>query len=502
MMLGVIGISLIILLSACFNYTNLSVARSLTRAKEVGIRKVVGAFRHQIFTQFILEAMLVSLLSLGMAYILLQFIMEYTGFGSGSPPDRYMLLYFLLFSLFAGLLAGTLPAWILSSFQPVRALKNLTTVKLFGSVHLRKSLIVIQFVMSLVIIIFLSVTYRQFSYMTHADYGFRSKNILTIPLQGSSYQLLSHEIGQLNGVERISATSTNLGRDVTGVIEAKMQPASEPIQIGYYAVDAHFIENMDLHLLAGHTFPENTSASGQHMIINEKASLALGLENPTEAPGKVLWINDSIQVLIAGVVKDFHYQPLSNPIGPVVFLYFPQAFNYLNVKVNDTHPALLIQHIEQAWKKVNPTEPFAYSWFEDDLYRHHAAWDTVSTLAFLAFVAVSIACLGLLGMVTFTAETRRKEVSIRKVMGAGVWDVVVLLSKSFATLLIVAGLIALPIGYLSGSIFLHNFAYRVDVGAEVLLISIVVLLTIGLLAIVSQTYRVAVANPADTLRNE
>lgn len=502
MVAGVISISFIILLSACFNYTNLSIARSLTRAKEVGIRKVAGAFRYQIFMQFILEAIVISLLSLGTACLLLMVIIDYTPFGPETPPDKYMFLYFLVFSLFAGLLAGSLPAWVLSSFLPVRALKNLTTIKLFGSVNLRKSLIVAQFVMSLVITIFLMVTYRQFNYMTHADYGFSSKDILTIPLQGISYTLLSSELSKVNGVERISATSTNLGRDVTGNMEVKVEPGSNPVQLGYYAVDANFIDNMRLQLLAGHTFPATASPTEKSIIINERVLASLGIKTPVEAIGRLLWMNDSSQVQIAGVLKDFHYQPLSNPIGTMALYYNPEAYNYIHVKVAHTHSPLLIQQLEQAWKKINPSQPFTYSWFEKDLNERRGAWDLISTLGFLAFVAITIACLGLLGMVTFTAETHQKEISIRKVMGASVWDLVVLLSKSFVILLLVAGLIALPLGYLSGTIFLYNFAYRVDIGAEVLLISFMGLLAIGLLAIGTQTYRVAAANPSDILRNE
>jgi putative ABC transport system permease protein len=502
MVAGVISISLIILLSACFNYTNLSIARSLTRAKEVGIRKVAGAFRYQIFMQFILEAIVISLLSLGVACLLLMVIIDYTPFGPETPPDTYMFLYFLVFSLFAGLMAGTLPAWVLSSFQPVRALKNLTAINLFGSINVRKSLIVSQFVLSLVATVFLMVTYRQFNYMIHADYGFSAKDILTIPLQGTSYPLLSSELSKINGVERISAISTNLGRDVTGTMELKVQPSSNPVQVGYYAVDANFIATMRLKLLAGHTFSATASSAEKHIIINERTLAALGIKTPVEAIDRVLWMNDSSQVRIAGVLKDFHYQPLSNPIGTMALYYNPEAVDYLNVKVTHIHSSLLIQQLEQAWKKINPSQPFTYSWFEKDLNERRSAWDLISTLGFLAFLAITIAYLGLLGMVTFTAETRQKEISIRKVMGASVWDLVVLLSKSFVILLLVAGLIALPLGYLGGTVFLYNFAYRVAIGADILVISFVGLLAIGLLAISTQTYRVAAANPADILRNE
>ncbi|QHT70431.1 FtsX-like permease family protein [Rhodocytophaga rosea] len=507
MIFTVIGITFIILLSACFNYTNLSIARSLNRAKEVGIRKVAGAFRYQIFMQFMAESILVSLLALGFAFVFLRLMMDYAPFRHEIIPDipisADLLISFLLFSVCAGAIAGALPAWVLSSLEPVRVLKNLSTLKLFGSINLRKSLIVVQFVLSMVITIFLTVIYRQFNYMATADTGFRQENILTIPLQGVEYKALRTDLQNLAGVEYVSATSATLGKHVSGTTSLQITKQATPIEVNYYFVDEDFIATMDLKLLTGNTFAIQTAnnSTEKAIVVNEKALEALQLPLG-QAIGQQVWMNDTTQVTIAGVIRDFHYQPMGSPIRPMMLRYRPSAFAYIQVQVNPLQAESLVPQIKHIWQTHNRLVPFAFSWLQEDLYENRAAWGTVSLLGFLSFMTITIAWLGLLGMVTYTAQVRQKEISIRKVMGASEWKLVVLLSKGFLKLLLFAGMIAIPIGYVSGYIFLNNFAYRVSVGLEVILLSFLALLSIALVAIGSQTYKVASSNPANILRNE
>ncbi len=506
-LLAEVLIGFIILLSACFNYTNLSIARSLNRGKEVGIRKVAGAFRHQVFYQFILESVLIAFLSFALAYFFLNLMIDHAPFiGEMSLPDLSfnsgIFLWFILFTLFTGLLAGALPAWILSSFKPVEVLKNLSNIKLFGGNNFRKGLIIIQFTLALVTTIFTAISSRQFNYIATADPGYDRENLLIIPLQGADHKILSAEISRLSAVQNITATSTMLGRNTSGRSNVRLQPGTDPIQMDYYAVDQNFIAAMNLKLLAGTTFPGNINIQGEKfVIVNETAIRILNLKAPIDAVGKSILLNDTTQVQIAGVLKDFHYQGLAVQNGPLMLRYRPEDYNFLAVKTIAAN-AEVVSEIETIWKNNFPQQPFTSSWFGEDLYKRQSASDTVSMLGFLAFMCITIACLGLLGMVIYNTETRRKEIGIRKVMGASVAAIVSMLSKSFVKLVVIAGLIGLPISYLCGFFFLNIFANRINISFGSLLLSFLGLLAIVLITISSQIFKIATANPVHSLRRE
>ena len=505
--LAEIAISFIILLSACFNYTNLSLARSLKRGKEVGIRKVAGAFRFQIFFQFVVESLFITFLSLALACLLLQLMMDYAPVSSELvPPDASLnfglLTWFFVFSLFAGLLAGVLPAWALSSFKPVEVLKNLSNIKLFGSNGLRKGLIVVQFTLSLVIIIFTLVFFKQFNYMATANPGFDARNILTIPLNGADPQLLRNEIAQLKGVAGVSAASTNPGKSSSGAVAIKQKPADESINMEYYDVDANFISEMGLSLVTGATFKEHSSNTETEVILSETALKTLHFKSATEAINEVLWLGDSSRVKIAGVIKDFYHRGLETPYRPLVLRNRKAEFNYLNIRAVSAHDKALVASIEAIWKKMNPVQPFEGSWLYDDIYARKSAWGTVSILGFLALIAVTLACLGMLGMVVYSTETRKKEIGIRKIMGASVTAIIGLLSKSFLRLVVIAGLIALPVSYVLGYLFLNLFANRITIGFGILSLSFISMLLLSLLIICSQVYKAAIENPVKSLRTE
>ena len=237
------------------------------------------------------------------------------------------------------------------------------------------------------------------------------------------------------------------------------------------------------------------------MILNETAIHSLNFKTPANAIGKTIWLNDTAQVSIAGVLKDFHFQTLAVQLGPLVLRYQPQAFNSLLVKTSAANTTI-VSEIEKIWKNIYSQQPFKSSWLKEDQYERQAAWSTVSMLGFLAFMTITIACLGLLGMVIYNTETRRKEIGIRKVMGASVAAIISLLSKSFLKLVIIAGLIALPIGYVCGFLFLGIFANHVDIGFDSLIFSFLGLLVLVLITISSQIFRVATANPVKSLRTE
>ena len=498
-----IAIAFVILLSACFNYTNLSIARSFNRGKEIGVRKVSGAFRFHIFWQFIIESLLVCLLSLAMAYVLLQLIIDHAPFSQEMIPDNFsfdisLFGWFLVFAFFTSLLAGALPAWALSSFKPVHVLKNLASIKLFGGNAFRKGLIITQFVLSLVIIIFSQTFSRQFNYMEAADPGYSRDDRISIPVNAEDVSILSTEMGRISAVEKVTASSGQLGRDATGYTQVKKQPGDQALSIAHYDIDTGFITGMQLKLLAGNNFSRMSNASGeQYVIINEKAAEILKFKTAAESIGQQIWLDDSIQASVAGVVNDFYFRGVDEAIQPLLLRGRSQNFHLLTIKMR-SQAKEAVNAIEKVWKKYNPDQAFTYSWLQES----KSAWETVSMLGFLAFIAVTLACLGLLGMVTYNIERRRKEISIRKIMGANTTIIVSMLSKGFLKLVLIAGCIALPISYILGYLFLNIFANRIQLGVATQLISLAGLFLIALLTMVTQIYKVAIANPAASLRTE
>nr|WP_295869018.1 ABC transporter permease [uncultured Chitinophaga sp.] len=506
--LGEIAVGLALLVCACFNYINLSIVRSLQRAREVGVRKVNGAYRWQVFMQFIVESVIMCVLALLLAVALLILAEHYTtvgiGFLSGAPVDFMLIGWFLLFSVLTGVLAGIIPAWALSSFQPAKVLRNMVDIKLFGGLGLRKTLIVIQFSLSLTAIIFFVTVYRQFAYKAAFNMGFARENILNVPLADADFQLMKDRMMQVKGVEMITASSGTLGVPRhSGFMQVKTAVNGNRMQAGYYAGDADFLKVMQLKLLAGSGFPATMPRDHeQYVIVNEQMVKAMNLASPSDAIGKAIWLSDSAMVSIIGVIKDFNYQPIEAPVFPMAIRFVPGQFTQLQVLVNTHDKEALTAGIKKAWQEMHPGETFSAEWMSDLMHEKTSGKEPVSGLAVLVFMITVIAALGLLGVVSYTTFTRRKEIGVRKVMGAGVSGLVLLLSRNYLRLILLAGLIALPLGYLGSRLFLQIFANRISIGFFTLAGSFVALLGIALLAIISQTWRAARSNPVDVLRND
>lgn len=501
------AIGLIILISACFNYTNLSIARSLNRGKEVGIRKVSGARRWNVFGQFVLESLIVAIISFGLAFVFLQLLTDFMPLSAEILPDGYhfdfsLFIWFLVFTLFAGLMAGIIPAWTLSSFKPVQVLKNLNTIKLFGTNGLRKSLIVVQFVLSLVIILFTLTFSRQFDYMANADPLFNRANIFNVQMQGMQAELLEAELRSISGVQKIAVASELPGKNTSGTVTFKQSPSDQPISVNYYDANADFIAMLNLKFVAGNSFtPIATNAIEQYTIINEKMLPLLSVKTADEAIGKQLLLNDTIPVQVIAVVRDFYFQGMEWTPGPLLLRNRQASVNQLMVKTT-AETAQLRSAFELAWKKIFPYQEFKGDWYLQSTSARYSAVSTMSMLGFLAFITISIACLGLLGMVTYVTQTRYKEIGVRKVMGAGVSTIMVILSKGFIKLVFIASAIGLPLGYLAGYFFLNIFSNRVTLGVDLLVYGFAGMLLLVLLTISWQIYKVAVANPVEALKNE
>jgi putative ABC transport system permease protein len=505
---GIIALS--VLLLAIFNYINLTLARSLSRGREVGVRKIIGAKRSQLVYQFLLESVLSMLLSLALAYGIFQQIKQLSVVEriTGEVQwDASLWLICMGFSLIVGMLAGIIPARVLSAFGPVQALKSENRINLLKGLKLRKVLTVAQFSASLVALVFILVLYRQTSYMATASYGFNQKNILNIPLQGQSYGLLAQAFASQAGVERVSATSTLLGMRAKGQMVWRKRMAAtsgtDAVTTFTYAVDTNFVSIMGLTLLSGRNLQiADRDSTKPFVLVNEEAIRIFGLGDPSQAIGQTLWLNDSTEIQIAGVIKDFRYQSFLFPMAPLMLRYQPDAFNYMNVKVANTISDNIIPALERVWKRINPYQPFYAEWFEQQLYEQNFQREDQLFMGMLTGMALSIACLGLLGIVMYSTQTRTKEVAIRKVVGASIGEIVLLLSKEFIGLLLIAGVIGLPLGYYVASLFIQQYAYHITIGFGTLIICFILLLVLGGLAIGSQTVRAALTNPARSLRTK
>lgn len=504
------GFALLILLAACFNYTNLTIARALTRAKEVGIRKIVGAKRSQIFVQYVFESVLLSLLALTFAWIILSFIVRYGPFNddyefipSAFHYNTTFIAWSVIYALFTGLLAGTSPAWILSAFTPLRVLKNLSTAKILGKVSLQKTLIVFQYSLSLVVIIFLFAFNRQFSFMANANPGFTKANMMIVPVNGVDEQIMAQKINNVSGVKSVAATSASFSKHFSGMnMPVWLSNQKDAIGVNYYFADANFISSMDFDFVAGRNFSFRSPGNKeQDILLNEKAAHALGFADAAKAVGEKVWLNDSTQLQITGVLKDFHYENPGKPIAPLAFRTKQGAYNYLYVKTEgDKEP--LEGRVLAALRSLHAASPFTVSWLDDDLNKANSQTATISLLGFLGFIALAIATLGLLGLVVYTVEVKGKEISIRKIIGASETQLVTILSKSFIKLLFIAGFIAMPIGWLLSAMFLQNFSQRAAFGFLNVVMCFVFLLAIGLFTVISQTYKAAMANPVKNMRSE
>ena len=507
------GFALIVMLTSCFNYTNLSIARSLTRAREIGVRKVNGAMRLQIFSQFLSESILVALFSLvmaiGMLVVVKPFLMsmKFASFLHWDlAANTSVYIAFLVFSLVIGILAGLFPAVVLSRFEPIRVLKNISNMKLFSKIGLRKSLLVIQFSLSLIFIISVLIVKSQLNLFLTADLGFESKDNIVLQLNDLPYKNLKTEIEANSNIINVSASShvpasgTSYGADI------KRNLGDESgVSLNYYLVDANYLENLDIELISGRFFTEEAGESNKNFIVlNEKAVEAFQLNTATEAIGTVLFFDqDSTAVEVIGVVKDYNHQVLMTQIEPMALRYDANRFHILQVKHNGNYEEAK-GAIEAAWTKINPTLTISYKSMDEEIrfFYETIFSDIVSIVGIVSAMAIAISCLGLLGMATYTIESKMKEISIRKVLGSSNKSLVLHLSKDFLILLVISIGIAVPLAWLLNNSWLQLIAFRTEISVGIIILGVSVLVVLGVITIGSQTIRAAFTNPVDNLKNE
>ncbi|OEK04247.1 ABC transporter permease [Roseivirga misakiensis] len=507
--LGVLAI--LIIICATFNYTNLSAARALTRTKEVGVRKVMGAKKTQLTIQFIVESILVSVLSLCVAIGLLQFLIPAFENLQMSAllewelrPDPKAYLQFFAFSVLLGLITGIFPSLYLASFKPIQAMKNSVSNTKLSRLSLRKALIVTQFVISIVLIVSSVLVYKQIKFMVEKDYGFTKENILNVHMQGQDFRKFETELEKLPFIESVTATNNIPGMGTEYSEEAKLK-TGETFPLNYFDVDEDYISSLELELIAGRNFLKSAaSVNQQSVILNETAVDKFGFESSVDAVGEQFYIeNDSTVYNVVGVVKDYNYMMLVMDIGPMMLRYDPVGFRIAQIKIAGFDRVKEITAIEDVWDEFDPNHEIILKTFQGEIDEFNALfYDILYIVGLVAILSISIAGMGLLGISTYAIQIRMKEVSIRKVLGASVRTLIFLLSKSLSIMLTISFIIGFSLAYMANNVWLNQFAYRTSFGVDVFFMTALAMTVIGAMTIGWQAWRATKANPATTLRDD
>jgi putative ABC transport system permease protein len=515
------SIALLTLLIACINFMNLSTASSAKRAAEVGVRKVLGAQKTSLLRQFLGEALLLSLLALVFAIIFCILCMplfeEIAGKKFIIPNNQKLILAvsFFLLAVGTGILAGSYPAFYLSSFKPIKVLKCRFSNSL-AAVSLRKGLVVFQFMISIVLITASLIIANQMRFMREKDLGFQKDQQIIVPLRTaiakSNVQAFKNA---LTGNAAISSVGSSMAypgifnpQDWLMYPQGKTMDNSKTVYINL--VDNSFLQTLGVHLLAGRLFSEQfLSDTLSSFVINEQAVKQFGFGSPQDAIGKWMafdWEGKQRRFTIIGVVKNFHFKDLHEPVQPFAFRFYNDAnvgFNYMIVHSNGKNIGTSLAAIEAAWKKQVPNEPFEYSFLDQDFQKNYEADNRRARMInSFTIIAIIISCLGLFGLATFTAEQRTKEIGIRKILGASVYGVVTLLSKDFLKLVFIAILIASPIAWYFMHQWLQNFAYQTNLSAWAFVLTAFIAMVIAFVTISFQAMKAAFSNPVKSLRTE
>jgi putative ABC transport system permease protein len=515
------AVAIFILLIACINFMNLATARSANRAREVGVRKVLGSERRQLIGQFMTESVLMAAVAMGLALLFVAAAIPlFNQLAAKSLTFRHLFSPSLLgvvvaLPVVAGLLAGSYPALFLSSFRPIAVLKGGTLAGRLNTglkrVSLRGGLVVFQFITSIVLIVGTLVVYRQLHFIQTKKLGFERQHLLTVNdvyALGKSAETFKTEVLRLPGVVRGSLSgylpTPSSRNDNAFFPEGKIDQKSG-VSMQNWSVDADYVRTLGMQILQGRDFSREFGSDSTGMILNETAVKQFGFTDPigkhvsmfNDPQGKTLKT-----YTVIGVVKNFHFESLRRGISPLALTLTPNSgAAVFRLGVND--PTALMKRIEATWKQLAPGQPFSYSFLEDDFEAMYRAEQRVGTLVLVfSVLAILVACLGLFGLAAYMAEQRTKEIGIRKVLGASVPGLVWLLSKDFLKLVFVALLIATPLAWWAMSRWLEDFAYRIDLEWWVFVLAGVLAIAIALLTVSFQSVKAALMNPVKSLRTE
>jgi putative ABC transport system permease protein len=513
------GVALLMLIIACSTYINLSTTRAIERAKEVGVRKVIGAGKKQLFWQFIGESAIVCLLSVVFSLAAATFVMPFFNQLTGKDLHAHSLfsLPFIFFSLLivasVSLLAGCYPALILTSFQPVKVLKG--SFKNTGSKQwLRKSLIIFQFAISVFLIVATLVMQKQLYFIQHKKLGYDREHVLVLPMDNkmlTSLPLIKLEFKSNPDIISVSSAVRSPVEGGGGYnMRSSLMPEDQQIAVTANPADEDYIKTTGLQIIAGTDLteqdikdvtPEEQNKKVYHFILNESAAKQLGW-TPQEAVGKKMFLDNSRPGFVKGVIKDFHFESLHNAIKP--YIIFPELrAKELLVKMKGNHLSQTISFLQIKWKDLVPDRPFEYRFLDDDYNKLYSAELRLGKVMNLfASIAIVLACLGLFGLSSYTAQQRVKEIGIRKVLGASVSNIIIVLSGDFVKLAAIAIVIAFPVAYWAMTKWLQDFSYRTNMNWSTYVIAGTATMVLAIATVSFQAIKAAIANPAKSLRTE
>jgi putative ABC transport system permease protein len=506
-------IAMLILLIACLNFVNLSTARASKRAKEVSLRKTIGAEKHHLRVQFIQESVLLACTSLVLACVMGSlFIQAYNAVfaESLSLADFLQLKYLIILvgaTLCVGLLAGLYPAFYLTRFEPVQVLKGSSVSGARKSVF-RRNMVVIQFSISIVLIVGVFTVYKQMRYIQNRSLGFDKENVIILPVRSQriaqNYKSFRNELMQNSRIISVSASSEVPADSHYSNSYVNPPESDQGISMILFSSDHDYVETYGLEVLAGRAFSQDFSTDEERcVILNESAAHRIGW-TPEEAIGKGLiggYLEGEGQVI--GVVKNFNFKSLRREVEPMALFLLPSYIRKISVRIMPGDVGKSLNFIQKTWKGIFPGEQFEYSFLDNRINQLYVSEKKMQDL-FLIFSALSIlvACLGLLGLVSFTAELKTKEIGIRKVLGASTGHVIVLLSKEFIKWVVLANIIAWPVAWFMMNRWLQNFAYRTSLGWNVFVLAGMAAMTIAAFTFIFQTIKTACAKPVNSLRYE
>jgi len=511
------SVAFLILLIACFNFMNLSTARSLKRMKEVGMRKTLGARRFQIVKQFLGESLVITLFAgvLALAifelfYPVLNSFLE-NKLPIGHQNFRYLFGMIPLIVLIVGILAGSYPSLFLSRYRPIHALTN-QCAPISRKSFFRKSLVITQFAMAVILIIGTIVILKQLYFMKNSDLGFKKENVVLInfrprnPEFKGKYSVLKNEFQQYPQVISFAGAYTVPGRisKETKSIQRKAGTSIQNFLIQAISVDFDYVDTMGIEIVEGRNFSRGMITDERSgILLNEEAVKEFNLSDPVGEKFQVPGSGGIREMTVLGVVKDFNVYSLKQKIEPLMLYINPDYFYTIAVRIRPENNQRTIAYLEKTWKNIFPDSPFNYTFLEDSYGRLYVSEEKVSQLLTLfSCLAIFVACLGLFGLASFMAEQRHKEIGIRKVLGADVPKIVLFFSKDFIKNVLIANLLSWPLAYYAMNRWLQNYAYRINIGIWPFLAAGTGVLLIALLTVSYQAVKAALANPVDSLRYE
>ena len=510
-------IAFFIIAIAWINYTNLATARSLERAREVGVRKVLGAVRYDLITQFLTESFLLNLiafaLALAAAFLLTPSFNQLIGTnatGNFSMPAKYWLGLLAVF--FSGaFLSGIYPAFVLSGYHPVTVLKGLFKNTSKGLL-LRKGLIIGQFATSVILIAGTIIVYQQVQFMRNQQLGANINQTLVLggphamkdSIYQSVYEPFKNELIQQAGIKNVTASTNVMGQEIywTSGISRIGTEKKEAVTLYHLGVDYDFIPSFDMKLVGGRNFSRDFGTDKKAVLLNEKAVEVLGFRNPAEAINAKLKRGDDTLTVI-GVVTNYHQQGLQKAIDPIIMLLGSNISGYYSLKLSTTNISHTIELVRQKWNRYFPNDPFSYFFLDDSFNEQYKADIRFGKVfGLFATLAIIIACFGLLGLSAYNVLQRTKEIGIRKVLGASVQSLLVLLSKEFLLLVMISLVVAIPLSWWVMNNWLQDFAYRIHINGWVFALAGILAIVIALVTVSIQALKAAISNPVKSLRTE